>query len=58
MNQKVFMLVNGMIPAHTECGFQQNCEVKATDHCIHTGAKHPSEFECPTAKQLETTLGN
>lgn len=46
-------LVDGKIPANTECPFEQRCEIKAEGACSHTGVLHSVAFSCAAARSFE-----
>lgn len=41
-------LVQGLIPAKTECPFKNECLLVKT--CSHSGAEHPCTFSCASAR--------
>ena len=43
-------LVNGKIPAHTECPYKDICRYKKSDSCYHLGKGHIREFGCGIAR--------
>jgi len=43
-------LINGKIPAHTECPYKDKCEYKKSNTCHHQGKGHPREFSCGIAR--------
>lgn len=50
-------LVNGRIPANTECPFKEGC-IYSDQHigeslCKHEGEEHEAVFSCATARSLE-----
>ena len=44
------MLVQGKIPAHTECPFRDQCKYAAEGQCKHQGEAHTVPFSCGTAR--------
>jgi hypothetical protein len=43
-------LIDGRIPAFTECPYKDKCEAKV---CHHTGTKHKIPFSCAFARAFE-----
>lgn len=49
-------LVDGRIPAHTECPFKANCfqtNYGMIGRCYHEGINHMVPFSCATARSYE-----
>jgi len=46
-------LVDGLIPAHTECPYRTECGGFAKISCIHHGVKHTIDFSCGFARAFE-----
>lgn len=49
-NAKEHKLVNGRIPAHTECPYKSKCAIGLNDNCYHQGERHTCDFSCATAR--------
>lgn len=43
-------LVNGRIPAYTECPYVKVCMTKKENRCHHTGINHSVPYSCATAR--------
>jgi len=43
-------LVNGRIPAHTECPYRAECPQAEAGICHHKGVDHECEFSCALAR--------
>lgn len=52
-NYPASKLVNGKIPARTECPYNGRCTDFAWGNCAHKGEKHTREFSCGTARALD-----
>lgn len=46
-------LVNGKIPANTECPYQAKCFAKQDDSCGHNGISHPAPYSCGYARAFK-----
>jgi hypothetical protein len=51
--KKKSLLVNGLIPAHTECPFCDKCHMIA--ECNHQGKNHIVEYSCEVAQAMDLT---
>lgn len=52
MNNQIH-LVNGKIPANTECPFRSNCGSALDGNCHHQGIIHAVPYSCATARVFE-----
>lgn len=52
-NSKESKLVDGRIPAYTECPFREKCEIAQANRCNHLGVFHKSEYSCATARGFD-----
>ena len=43
-------LVDGLIPAHTECPYKSKCAFAIKDACWHKGRFHDVAFSCGAAR--------
>lgn len=43
-------LVNGKIPANTECPWLVKCEIASLGRCNHKGKEHDCAFSCSMAR--------
>lgn len=50
------LLVNGSVPANTECPYKFECADFARNFCIHLGKNHPVPFSCAMARSFEITV--
>jgi hypothetical protein len=50
MEKPTGLLVDGKIPAKTECPFAGICKIKSNGNCKHLGEKHECEFSCASAR--------
>jgi len=48
-------LVNGSIPANTNCPYKNQCGDYAKNFCIHLGPLHPVPYSCAMARSFEIT---
>lgn len=50
-------LVDGWIPAYTECPFKKECiwAKSNIDNCIHKGKNHSVDFSCGIARGFDLT---
>lgn len=55
-NKKKRLLVDGNIPAHTECFYRNKCEIAESGNCRHLGLDHPVAFSCAAARSFEVGL--
>lgn len=46
-------LVHGMIPAFTDCPYNQTCKVAKVGQCGHYGKDHPVQYSCALARLLK-----
>lgn len=46
-------LVDGMIPAYSQCPFASACELKKVDNCGHQGERHSVPYSCGLARLFE-----
>lgn len=46
-------LVNGNIPAYTECPYHEDCEMYVNNKCYHDGLDHTCEYSCSIARALD-----
>lgn len=46
-------LVDGSIPAHTECPFVGECPMAKTGCCHHKGPAHNVPFSCGAARAFD-----
>ena len=46
-------LVDGWIPAFTDCPYKDECLLKRANLCIHRGAERVSAFSCTCARIIE-----
>lgn len=44
------VLVDGRIPANTECPFRSQCQIASAGVCNHHGKDHPVPFSCAVAR--------
>ena len=51
-------LVNGAVPANTDCPYKNRCELAQSDSCNHTGVNHAVPFSCAVARGFEIILRN
>lgn len=51
-------LVDGRIPAHTECPFRTQCAFAIRDACSHKGKDHNVPFSCGAARAYELVNRN
>lgn len=47
------MLVEGKIPALTDCPYRNKCQTSENGLCAQKGAEHPVPFSCGTARAIE-----
>jgi len=47
------MLVDGLIPANTECPFTSECTFKQAGVCKHLGVAHSIPFSCASARGFD-----
>ena len=47
------LLVDGRIPARTECPFAAQCTFNQNNECRHNGADHAVPFSCATARGFD-----
>jgi hypothetical protein len=47
------LLVDGNIPAHTECPWYGACSMEAEGTCHHNGIAHTVDFSCGAARGFE-----
>ena len=50
------MLVNGKIPAFTECPYKVECKERTSTKCFHNGDKHVVDYSCGMARFLKLIL--
>jgi hypothetical protein len=50
-------LVNGKIPAFTECPYKGQCKTAKIGQCGHFGKDHPKSFSCSIARILTVIDG-
>lgn len=50
-------LVDGRIPARTECPFRVGCKIAQEGACRHKGVNHAREFSCATARGFDLGRG-
>lgn len=43
-------LVDGKIPANTECPYKDKCEIFQAQKCHHQGLNHATAFSCAVAR--------
>lgn len=55
MNTK---LVDGRIPAHTECPFRSQCAMVVHNTCHHKGKEHNNAFSCGAARAYDLIQRN
>lgn len=48
-------LVNGRIPAGTDCPFRARCNIAERGECRHGGKNHKVDFSCGTARLFDIT---
>ena len=48
-------LVDGKIPANTNCAYKEKCEIFQAQKCHHKGVDHPVAFSCAVARAFELT---
>jgi len=46
-------LVDGLIPAHTECPYRTDCGDYGAKCCIQKGVDHTVDFSCGFARAFE-----
>ena len=46
-------MINGKIPAHTECEHKRICPFFGAGKCLHKGVEHNVEFSCGAARVFE-----
>lgn len=46
-------LVNGNIPAFTDCPYNSSCNVANAGQCRHFGKDHPVPYSCALARLLK-----
>jgi len=46
-------LINGLILAHTECPYKNECEIAQANQCFHRGTEHEVNFSCAIARSFE-----
>jgi len=51
-------LVEGKIPAYTECHFKNQCPMSADGSCKHRGKAHNVDFSCGAARAFDIGLIN
>ncbi len=49
------LLMDGKVPARTECPFAAKCEIKAAGKCNHKGVEHEAKFSCAAARGFDIT---
>lgn len=50
---KKSLLVDGKIPANTECPFRDKCNIAKNNECKHNGKNHEVEFSCASARFMD-----
>lgn len=51
--QQVKVLVEGKIPAFTDCPFRAKCPSGTNGQCYQKGVTHPVPFSCGMARAIE-----
>lgn len=51
--KKRSLLVEGNIPANTECPFASQCVFKTEGQCKHKGVEHHIPFSCASARAFD-----
>lgn len=50
-------LVDGCVPAFTECPFKEQCSKDMPHFCEHLGTEHKVPYSCAIARSYEITHG-
>jgi len=46
-------LVNGLIPAFTDCPYRKECGTYGKEFCFQTGIKHKTSYSCGMARAFD-----
>lgn len=46
-------LINGRIPAKSECPYRDSCEFAKNGNCGHRGKDHVVDYSCATARLFQ-----
>jgi ribosomal protein L32 len=52
------LLINGKIPARTECPFKDRCPFVTNKTCHHRGIEHTIAFSCGAARAFDLIQRN